>query len=122
LTRPRKPYFEHRQIVDSWSTNIDTAAKILKSKNEISVDITLKSNEAAQQFIELKQDKKYFNDIIGGELKWDDKLPKERRVIAVLSADPTEESDWPRQHAWLAAKLVAFRIAFGPAIRRLTTP
>lgn len=121
LSRPRKPYFEHRQIFDSWAIHIDTAAKILKSKNQISVDLTLKSAEAGQQFVELEKDKMYYNDIIGGEVKWESGLRKERHIVAVLSADPTDESDWPRQHAWLAARLVSFRIAFGPAITRMTT-
>ena len=112
----RKPYSEHRQIVDSWPKNIDTAAKILKSKNEISVDLTLKGDEAAAQFSRLKQNANYFNAIIGGNVEWKDDLPKERQIFAVLPADPTDETDWPRQHAWLAARLIAFRIAFEPAI------
>lgn len=116
LRTPRKPYSEHRQIVDSWPGNIDTAAKILKSKNEISVDLTLKGAEAAAHFSRLKRNADYFNDIIGGKVEWKDGLPKERQIIAVLPADPTDEKDWPRQHAWLAAKLTAFRIAFEPAI------
>ena len=116
LRTPRKPYSEHRQVVDSWPKNIDTAAKILKSKNEISVDLTLKGNEAAAHFSRLKQNANYFNDIIGGKVDWKDELPKERQVVTVLSANPTDEKDWPRQHAWLAAKLIAFRIAFEPAI------
>jgi hypothetical protein len=116
LRTPRKPYSEHRQIVDSWPKNIDTAAKILKSKNEISVDLTLKGDEAAAQFSRLKQNANYFNDIIGGKVDWKDELPKERQIVAVLAADPMDETDWPRQHAWLAAKLIAFRIAFELAI------
>jgi hypothetical protein len=112
LRTRRKPYSEHRQIVDSWPKNIDTAAKILRSKNEISVDLTLKGNEAAAQFSRLKHNANYFNDIIGGKVDWKDDLPKERQIVAVLHADPTDETDWPRQHAWLAAKLIAFRIAF----------
>ena len=120
MRTPRKAYLEHRQIVDSWPTKIDTAAKVLKSKNLISVDLTLKSGKAERQFRELGKAKKHFNEIIGGDVKWE-RGPNERHIIAVLPADPTNESDWPRQHAWLAAKLVAFRIAFEPAIRRLTT-
>ena len=116
LRTRRKAYSEHRQIVDSWPKNIDTAAKILKSKNEISVDLTLKGDEAAARFSRLKQDANYFNDIIGGKVDWNDELPKERQIVTVLPADPTDEKDWPRQHAWLAAKLIAFRIAFEPAI------
>jgi hypothetical protein len=116
LRTRRKPYSEHRQIIDSWPKNIDTAAKILKSKHEISVDLTLKGDDAAAQFLRLKQNANYFNDIIGGEVDWKDDLPKERQIVVVLLADPTDETDWPRQHAWLAAKLVAFRIAFESVI------
>ena len=87
----RKPYSEHRQIVDSWPKNIDTAAKILKSKNEISVDLTLKGDEAAAQFSRLQQNANYFNEIIGGNVNWKDDLPKERQIVAVLPADPTDD-------------------------------
>jgi len=118
LRTQRKPYSEHRQIVDSWSKNIDTAAKILKSKHEISADLTLKGDEAAAQFSRLKQNENDFNDIIGGKVDWKDDLPKERQIVVMLLADPTDETDWPRQHAWLAAKLIAFRIAFEPVIEK----
>jgi hypothetical protein len=120
LRSPRKAYSESRQIIDSWPGNIDTAAKILKSRDEISVDLTLKGDEAAEQFSKLQEKASYFNDIIGGKVQWKDGLPKERQIVIVLSADPTDEDDWPRQHAWLTAKLVAFRIAFEPAIETLT--
>jgi hypothetical protein len=120
LRTPRKAYFEHRQTVDSWPTRIDTAVKILKSKDQISVDLTLKGDEADDQFTELEKDKDYFNIIIGGKVDWKKGAGKERQVVAVLPADPTDEKDWPRQHAWLAAKLLAFRIAFEPKIKKLT--
>jgi hypothetical protein len=121
LRTPRKAYFEHRQIIDSWPMKIDTAAKILRSKKEISVDLTLKSDEADNHFTQLRNDEGYFNDIIGGALRWKKTSGKERQIIAVLHADPTEEKDWPRQHAWIAAKLAAYRIAFEPVIERLTS-
>jgi hypothetical protein len=81
------------------------------------VDLTLKSKRANTQFLLLKNDRQYLEEIVG-KVRWNDSPDKERQIIAMLKADPTDETDWPRQHAWLASRLVAFRLAFGPRIER----
>jgi hypothetical protein len=117
LRTPRKPYAGQFQIIDSWRGKIDTAVNILKSKKKIRVDLTLKGNSANKQFLELEKDKHDVQEVVG-KVKWEPQPVKERQIIAVLKADPTDERDWPRQHAWLAARLIAFRLAFGPRIDR----
>lgn len=120
LRSPRSAYIEHRQIIDSWPIGMDTAAKILKSKKQISVDLTLKSDRADEQFVLLRRNERFFEGIIGVGLHWK-ACKKERQIIAALYADPTDECDWRRQHAWLAAKIAAFRIAFEPSIQEFTS-
>lgn len=108
----------HRQVIDSWPGPIDSAVKILKTKKEITVDLTLKSGKAAhEQFLLLEKDKRDIQEIVG-KVEWEPQPANERQIIAVLKADPTDETDWPRQHAWLAARVIAFRLAFGPRIDR----
>ena len=115
--RPRKPYSRQFQIVHSWSGPIDLAVNILKSNKEIRVDLTLKSETSHNQYKRLKKDKIEIEEIIGRKLEWNEKPKTERQIIWRLKkVDPTDKSDWPRQHAWLAARLVAFRLAFGPRI------
>ena len=112
LRKSRRSYSGQFQIVDSWPEKIDSAVNIIKSKRLVSVDITLKGHKAADQFEKLKENQTNFNQIVGGEVQWIDDLPKERQIVVFLKANPTEKKDWPRQHAWLIAKLAAFRVAF----------
>lgn len=110
-----KPYSGPFQIVYPWPGPIHIAVKVLK--REIRVDLTLKSDAAHEQFIRLEEDKPEIEEIIGKKLEWNPKPEKERQIIWRLkNVDPTDKSDWQRQHAWLAARLVAFRLAFGPRI------
>ena len=114
---PKKPYSGQFQKVYSWSGPIDIAVNILKRDKQIRVDLTLKSEVAHEQYKRLEDDKREIEEIIGKELEWNDNPKTERQIIWRLeNVDPTNESDWPRQHAWLAARLVAFRLAFGPRI------
>jgi hypothetical protein len=72
---------------------------------------------AHDQYNRLKEDRLAIEDIIGHKLEWNPNPERERQIIWRLeNVEPTDESDWPRQHAWLAARLVAFRLAFGPRI------
>ena len=114
----RTPSKQQFQIIYSWSGPIDIAVNVLRRDKEIRVDLTLKSKDAADQYSRLESDKDDIETVIGKKLEWDPNRPKkERQIIWRLEdTDPKDESDWPRQHAWLAARLVAFRLAFRPRI------
>jgi Domain of unknown function (DUF4268) len=113
---PKTPSSQQFQIIYSWPGGKDIAVNILKRK-EIRVDLTLKSDQANEEYLALEKDKNAIETVIGKELEWNPTPPTERQIIWRLNnTDPTDESDWPRQHAWLAARLVAFRLAFGPRI------
>src|ERR1043166_7544407 len=118
LRKPRKIYSEHRQIVDSWPGKIDTAANILRRKGIISVDLTFKGEDADSQFARLQRHQSYFDGIVGCKLDWRRNLPNERQIVATLKADPKVKKDWPNQHAWIAARLIGFRIAFRSTISK----
>lgn len=46
---------------------------------------------------------------IGEPLEWDTKEERNKRQIFIkLPCDPNDRSDWPRQHAWLEARLPSF--------------
>jgi hypothetical protein len=112
---PKKAYTRQFQIVYPWRGPIHIAVNVLK--REIRVDITLKSDAAHDQYKRLEEDKLEIEEIIGQALEWNEKPKRERQIIWRLkNVDPTDKSDWDRQHAWLAARLIAFRLAFGPRI------
>ena len=115
------PSGQQFQIIYRWPGPSDVAVNILPRKKEIRVDLTLKGKNADEEYRRLKKERKKIEEIIGRKLEWrpnrDSKPPHERQMIWRLhNTDPRKESDWPRQHAWLAARLVAFRLAFGPII------
>jgi hypothetical protein len=127
--KARVPYPKSNQIIDSWShgtVSIDSAVKALMISGKLTVDITLKPKsknkdsaaEASTYFEILHKDKKVIDEIIGEVLEW---IParRERQIILEIKANPNEETDWPRQHQLIAARLVAFRIAFSSRIAQL---
>ena len=112
-----KPYSGQFQIVYPWRGPIHIAVNVLKREKQIRVDLTLKSEEAHDQYKRLEEDKLEIEEIIGKALEWNERPKRERQIIWRLeNVDPADKSDWQRQHAWLAARLVAFRLAFGPRI------
>jgi hypothetical protein len=112
ITSQRRPYSGQFQIIDSWSGPVDSATRIRKTMPVITADITFKGADADDQFQTLKRYQTDFNQIVGGEVIWNDGAPKERQIVVTLAADSNEVTDWPRQHAWLVAKITAFRLAY----------
>jgi len=112
------PYRGQFQIVYSWPDRVHIAVNVLRSTYEIRVDLTLKSGKADEQYQLLEKDKREIAAIVGSEnLEWNPTPKTERQIVLRWNGiDPTEKSDWPRQHAWLASRLVTFRLAFGPRI------
>ena len=75
----------HRQIIDSWPGPIDSAVKILRTKKEITVDLTLKSSKAArEQFLLLKKGKRDVKEIVG-KVQWEPQPANERQIIGFES-------------------------------------
>lgn len=108
------PYAGQFQIVYRLPNQQHIAVNVLTRDQEIRVDLTLKSKEAHKQYLLLKEQQHVIEEIVGKELEWNSQPKVERQIIWRLKkTDPTKRSDWPRQHAWLAARLVAFRVAFG---------
>lgn len=57
---------------------------------------------------------------IGSELQWE-LMPNKKtsKVMLETAADPTDRTDWPRQHAWLADQLERFHRAFSGRVKAL---
>ena len=123
--KARVAYSDSNQIIDSWShgtVKIHSAVKVLLPSRKLAIDLTLKPEksensvrEANEYFELLQKDQGVIEEIIGEVLDWRC-APTERQIILNVDADPNNESDWPRQHELLAARLLAFRIAFSSRI------
>lgn len=118
------------QKIDTWrhgTVTIESAVKVLMSSGEITVDVTLKpktknedsAKDVVTYFEILRKDKEVIDKILGAELDWNPRPPRERQIILKVPCNLSNETDWANYHEILAAKLVAFRIAFKSRIERL---
>ena len=64
--------------------------------------------------------KQQVEEQMGMELTWRE-LPdaKESQIVTCLPADPTDRSDWGRQHSWLKDKVEALHRVFSPIVKEL---
>lgn len=96
-------------------------ASVHTQKKFVKVLLGCRGKHAEAHFNLLKQDRENIEKELGEELRWVE-LPKHqasRIELRLQDADPTDESDWPRQHKWLADKLEAFHEVFAERVKAL---
>ena len=76
--------------------------------------------DANAYFRALEQDREAIDRELPHQLKWED-LPDSGscRVATYRKCDPTDESDWPAQHEWLADRLHSMHRVLAPRIKVL---
>lgn len=76
--------------------------------------------DASTYFDSLKRDRDAIERQLDFELKWE-ALPKAGacRVAVYRECDPTDESDWPEQHEWLADRLNRMHRVLAPRVKVL---
>ena len=86
---------------------------------EIRIDLWITVNKAKLFFALLQEQKAAVEQEMGCQLIWKE-LSKYCRVsVPLRDVNPREESDWPRQHEWLAARLNDMHRVFAERIRSL---
>ncbi len=96
-------------------------ATMIRQKNQIRAELYIYGNEAKMFFALLKQQKNQIEQELGYSLEWE-KLPARRdsRISIYLNeVDPDDESDWTRQHKWLAKHLNEIHGAFSERVKTL---
>ena len=95
------------------------AASLHIKDSQIWVDLTFGRN-AKKHFERLEKERDSIEKEIGAELEW---VPRsegvESWILIRMSADPTDRSDWPRQHTWLCETLERFSSVFRPRLLKL---
>ena len=96
---------------------LDTATTFQKRRIQVSLYL---SGDKAKLFLGLlKQQRDAIEEGVGCPFEWRE-MGKQCRITAYLeNVDPEDESDWPRQHEWLATKINAMHAIFSPRIRNL---
>ena len=94
--------FRLATVMESSSNCIGVELYVYHRKNEIYFDL-------------LKRDKDEIEREFGRPLEWREPT----KTICLENADPKDETDWPRQHKWLADRLNAMHRVFAPRVNQL---
>lgn len=115
----RKPHHE------SWLNypigKSDATISIVLGSGHLRIGLYLSGTKAKASFDHLEAQASRFESDFGAALNWD-RMPDRqtsRVVISLDDADPLDESDWPRQHEWLAEQLRNFQRVFRAAVQEL---
>ena len=87
--------------------NFNLGAVMLRPKSQIRAELYIAGDQAKALFNLLKLQKDAIERELGYLLEWEE-LPSRRdsRISVYLKdVDPDDETDWPRQHQWMAKQL-----------------
>lgn len=93
----------------------------VRPKQHIKAELYISNEHAKTYFYLLREQQEAVEKELGYALEWEE-LPNRRdsRVAIYLrNVDPEDRSDWPRQHAWLAARLTDLHRVFSARVRNL---
>lgn len=102
-------------------TGFNLAAVMLRQKRMIRAEIYIRGSRAKAFFGLLKNQQAAIEHELGFPLEWEE-LPagQDSRISRYLSdVDPEDETDWPRQHEWLATSLNELHRIFSRRVRDL---
>ena len=96
-------------------------ANLRSQAQQIRVRLTIRGENAKEQFHMLKTQQTAIEKEFGNTLKWEELQGKESCWIALEknNTDPADEADWENQHEWFASKLELFDKVFRPRIKAL---
>lgn len=117
----QKPQPQHWATFALGKTNIYLSAIIGSYEGFIKVELDLYTENAKNQFNQLKE--LYFEDSIneiGKDISWEE-LPNNKmsKIVLKNNRDPKIKSDWANQHKWFLETLEKFDKFFRPKIKNL---
>ena len=117
----RKPLPRQWSAFPVGRTGFQLAAVTLRKQNQIRTELYISGDNAKAFFDLLEQQKDPIEQELNYPLEWEE-LPARQdcRIAFYLnSVNPEEESDWLRQHEWLAKRLNDMHGVFARRIRKL---
>ena len=117
----RKPLPRQWSAFPVGRTGFQLAAVTLRKQNQIRTELYISGDNAKAFFDFLEQQKDPIEQELNYPLEWEE-LPARQdcRIAFYLnSVNPEEESDWLRQHEWLAKRLNDMHGVFARRIREL---
>lgn len=123
LAKERKPQPQSWMSYSIGRTGVGVNASMIRPKKQVRAELYMSGSHAKPRFWLLQKQKAEIEAETGYPLDWDE-LPegKDTRIsISLNDADPEIQSDWLRQHEWLAARLNEFYKVFSGRVRMLDT-
>ena len=101
-------------------TGVSLNMAVNTREHSVRVEIYLTGKWAKLDFTTLAEHKADLEASYGASLDWQ-ALPEKRdaRICHTLDADISDETDWPRQHEWLAKHAQSMHAAFRPYVALL---
>lgn len=119
--RIRKPRPEHWTSFSIGRSGFHMNAKVNTRENFVAVELVIQNDDAKIYYSLLEEQKADIEADVGSSLIWKE-LPERISSYVELrneNTDPTDESDWPNQHAWLVDALTRMNNAFRQRVRAL---
>jgi hypothetical protein len=118
---PQKPPPQHWYNFGIGRTDFKLVTTVNSSRNRIGAEMFMGANEAKSYFHLLHKDRGEIETVIGYALDWQELPDKKGSRVAIYLEDvePTDETKWPEQHAWLRDKLEMLDSQFRNRIRAL---
>ena len=83
-----------------------------------SVYVNVQGPDVVAFWGQLREREQLINGPLGPELQWEEGA-KERKIVIRRDGVTSEPSNWPAQHDWLLAQMIAFDQVFRPIIKTL---
>ena len=122
VSRNRKPQAKGYMTYPIGRTGFHLAAVMNTQEKWVRAELYIHGSNAAEILLGLERDRDQVEHELGYKLEWGDQSPtaRDRRIGCKLrDADPKEESDWSRQHEWLATHLKDLYGVFVERVRSL---
>ena len=106
---------------DRYGSEFHMDAYLIQEKKEIGIRLYIGGKNDTEYFHLLKEQQEEIEREFAEPLEWDKRSPYayNRILLRKTDTDPTDETDWPNQHEWLASKLELFDKVFGPRLKAL---
>lgn len=117
----RKPWPRSWMSYPVGRTGFSLAAAMNRAKEYVRAELYISGSDAKRLQEYLNDERREIEQELGYSLEWEE-LPSKRdcRIACYLSGvDPEDESDWPRQHDWLASHLNDLHRVFSGRVRNL---
>lgn len=117
-----QPLGNRRPQQKSWMaypigrSGFNLGADMVLSKREIRAYLYISGNNAKRFLESLMRDRDAIERDLGYFLKWSSFSRDCRISLGMTDVNPADKTDWPRQHDWLAKRLLDLRRAFSSRV------